>query len=482
MCTHRRIITNKYTGQDIVVSCGKCESCQQEKANSRAARIRRSLAPGEICLFITLTYKNEFVPYIDLRYLKDGSNHRIPIFRHRHGRFVRTGVGSDYSQSFVVDYKNIDTQIDVVKSFHVNMSTPYKRRVAYLKHLRKAPEYAVGVCYYPDLQRFYKRLRQNLIRKYNYYGSFKTFSCSEYGSQSQRPHFHALLFIPQDSESVFRRAIVESWPYADTDRTSKFIEIARDAASYVASYVNGNNALAEILSTPNTRPKHSYSKDFGMSISDFSLDSVLRKVSDGDLSFCSIVYRDGISEKHNIPIPKYVISRYFPEFKGSTRLSIDSLVSVLRCPSNLGFCREYRDLGYTLDDWSKINVRLKNSYKRYFDLTGKNSYDYAIDYVSTWNCFRSNSIRRSYDDIFDISGYLSFYDNIDYFLDDMSRSISLSDMCRENKIDVSLFERDFNKIVPVVCLSNSLTEMYYRKTKQKDVTNLVMSEALCLDV
>ena len=99
-------------------------------------------------------------------------------------------------------------------------------------------ENSVGVCFYKDLQNFFKRLRINLSRRFQYEGDFSFYACSEYGETSGRPHFHVLLFIPSFQEALFRTACVESWPYADWSKLRRGIEVAKDMSNYCASYVN----------------------------------------------------------------------------------------------------------------------------------------------------------------------------------------------------------------------------------------------------
>ena len=65
MCTHSRFIFNPYSRKNVLVKCGKCPSCLQEKAFARAQRIKNNYSDGTICLFFTLTYSNDFIPYID---------------------------------------------------------------------------------------------------------------------------------------------------------------------------------------------------------------------------------------------------------------------------------------------------------------------------------------------------------------------------------------------------------------------------------
>lgn len=86
-----------------------------------------------------------------------------------------------------------------------------------------------------DLQDFFKRLRFNLGVKFRY------FACGEYGGQTSRPHYHAILFLDQDIPDLkpsgvnsFKSAkFAKSWPFGLYD-----ISIAETGCmAYVAGYV-----------------------------------------------------------------------------------------------------------------------------------------------------------------------------------------------------------------------------------------------------
>ena len=64
MCTHRKEITNPYTGKKLIVNCGMCPACRQEKAIKRTMRIKNHYDDKLSCAFVTLTYRNECIPYI----------------------------------------------------------------------------------------------------------------------------------------------------------------------------------------------------------------------------------------------------------------------------------------------------------------------------------------------------------------------------------------------------------------------------------
>lgn len=87
-----------------------------------------------------------------------------------------------------------------------------------------------------DLQKFFKRLRKRLgERKIRY------FACGEYGEQSQRPHYHAIIFgLSLDFHDT--QLIVDSWPFCDWTvpaiRRQSFGLAEPDSISYVAQYID----------------------------------------------------------------------------------------------------------------------------------------------------------------------------------------------------------------------------------------------------
>lgn len=85
-----------------------------------------------------------------------------------------------------------------------------------------------------DLQKFFKRLRKNLLgRKIKYY------ACGEYGSRTNRPHYHAIIFglgsNPQD-----RELIKDSWRFCEWSNFSNakaFGTVTYDSCRYVSDYI-----------------------------------------------------------------------------------------------------------------------------------------------------------------------------------------------------------------------------------------------------
>lgn len=493
MCQFRRYVRNPHTGQYLLTDCGKCPSCLQKKAARRATRIRNN-GNGNLCLFVTLTYDNAGVPYFELQDLLDQVNSRvsvgidgrkyfpenslddvhIPIYRNCIARRVRSSADYIFSsrRSFrkveIADYKPNFSDITDYDLFLQSLN-----RFRGLKHMRQR----VGVCYYPDLQMFMKRLRQNLKRVYGFTQDFQTFQCSEYGGYSHRPHFHLLMYIPWESETTFRNAIVESWPFGNKYKAGRFIEIARNAASYVASYVNGNNSLSPLLEDTEFKQKHSYSKSFGVGLNAFQLPQILEKVRNRSLFYTSERIVDGKSVLSDVPIPKYVINRYFPIFKGFGNLNTSEISECLECPEKLLF--KY-NLGYTSDDLHKVQVRLAHCYQYYNSLFDRSYSDFIIDYNETWSAWRSYVLQHSYDIVSDPIDWLSFYDN-GGILNYRHISPALTDYL-DIRLERYYFNFDPTNVLGLRKEDSYLENLYFKKSKYKAAVNHVMSDGLGLDV
>lgn len=95
-----------------------------------------------------------------------------------------------------------------------------------------------GSLVYEDFRLFLRRLRKKL-------GKVRFFMCGEYGSQRDRPHFHACLFGCDFPDKVYfrtldsgcriyRSAILESlWPYG----YSSIGDVTFESAAYIARYI-----------------------------------------------------------------------------------------------------------------------------------------------------------------------------------------------------------------------------------------------------
>lgn len=90
------------------------------------------------------------------------------------------------------------------------------------QHLRLNDDLEPTLCK-RDLQLFFKRLRKRI-------GPFRYYACGEYGENTQRPHYHAILF---GVSPLLEPTILKEWK-------NGFIfvgSVARESMQYVAGYV-----------------------------------------------------------------------------------------------------------------------------------------------------------------------------------------------------------------------------------------------------
>lgn len=473
MCTHQRIITNIYTHKEYYVKCGKCPACLQEKAAHRVRRIKDTQTPGYETMMVGLTYSRHTAPYIDRdeAYLfAHGKLDDLKVYRDCHFRKVR--LSSDYK----IGYKRIDQKV-------VLTSVPYQSYSAFNDTKDLAHEFnKIGVCYYPDLQRFIARLRLNLKRHYNYDKPFKTYSCSEYGSKSHRPHFHILFFYSKGDFEVLRNAIIESWPFSDLSLWPRAIEKSYRGASYVASYVNSGSDFPSFIKKY-FKPKHSYSKGFGMGNPNFSLPKVLSMYKRGSLSYSVLRNKSGLPSICDVPVPAYVIHRYFPKFKAYSRISPTALHSVMRGIADFDYEQTDAVLNrhgqglyhYSKEEFNKFSVMLNNAFQR-FKLSCGSDFDY-MDFdnycdlhCKMWSLHASTVLKLHLinRDIPDNEKY----DNLDFIVERKKRGLFVPEFFEKMIIK----ETDPNKFSSVVAVTRRFNDSFKDNIKHRKVNNTIMSK------
>lgn len=475
MCVNTRLVRNKWTRKLVRVSCGKCKACQQEKAIARSNRIRNHSRNGYIALFVTLTYSPLFIPYILRSDLENDIE--VPIYRDASVRYYKGKV-------------SVDTHRVLLDKVYITEKVSFASIPAPVK----SPRDYIGVIYYRDVQNFMKRLRINLLRDFNYEDQISYYSCAEYGSCSKRPHMHLLIFIRPDDEEKVRSAIVKSWPFADPVRTERFIEVAKNAASYVASYVNSHFTSDSVLAYPAFKQVHSYSKDFGCGQKFFSLAEVVEKIRRRDLRYSRQQVINGVPQFIDVPIPKYVVNRYFPKFKGYSLLTDDEIRKLLLVPQQLCSCINGKGslikfgvpqpcgtyvfngsrflVTRQSDDVREWTVLLSNIFSRFHRELGwsleRFECEYSDLYISVWNQLKSDSLKHSYDDIISVQDFKSFYENIS----DLDFGLVHSDL----KFD-DTFERNPNNRSDVVFRTSLHESLYYKMDKSRKVVNYAMSHS-----
>lgn len=470
MCTNRKYITNQYTGKRMIVPCGKCDACKQAKANRVANRIKSAIPDGFIGLFAGLTYREKYIPYVTKTDLNNYELDRIPIYRdvqlrHFKGRIIEHSFCEPFDWIDLVDTET--GEIDKKDCFfHPNL---------WNNETKSFHQEHMGIIYFKDVQDFFKRLRINLSRRQGFdMPSIRYFVTSEYGEEKYRPHFHILVITERENYETVKSAIVDSWSFEDRDLLERNIEIAKDVASYVASYVNCGTDFPRCFSRL-AAPKHSQSKNFGVEIPAFRLDSLLANADKGTMSYRRATKVNGVPTVFDVPIPKYVINRYFPQFKGLCRFAPDSLDIALRFPYQMfRYAKSDAITNYGVgndgvDDYWKSYIRLVHCRDKYIELTGKTIYDYAIDYQRVWNCYKNTVYRMLFDDVDE--PILEKYDNIDTVVKGTLRNDTLQQLINSHPD----CETDFNCFRKQKQITEHLSSLYRKKMKHKKTNNFIYS-------
>lgn len=222
------VLGNQFEFFYQVVACGHCDICVEKKLNDFSNRCQWESQTSETRpLFVTLTYDNKNIP----RWVDDN------------GRVRQRGIPCD-----------VDYEVWFRREGH---KLPYDVRVQHPVYREMMAQR--GLCHNSDddIKKFLKRLRIRWSRckdvDYNQDRKLRYVRTSEYGSNSQHPHTHLLLWnVPLDVSDTDAIGI------ANTQRILHDIEcawnmgrvdcqVARDAARYVSKYVskqdeNGNKS------------------------------------------------------------------------------------------------------------------------------------------------------------------------------------------------------------------------------------------------
>lgn len=303
------VAVTDHNGDIRYVPCGKCDYCRHVRSLSRTERATNEMRSHKFCLFLTLTYHDALLPLLHIDY-----DHNLIYFDLNEDSFCGF---SDTVSGLCQDY----------------FCPSEKERVLYD---RITSMYGgIPVLYYPDVQRFLKRLRIHLFRNYAnkdkqlYNEKFKiTYSlCGEYGPSTYRPHIHLLLFfdeqtiaerLPKDLRSLWEFGIV----------TQRFVSIEKEDAHYTAKYANSIARLPSLYQQKMVAPFYRTSKtgSFGFSkISSEEIQNLYRSAN------ATVTVEDMLSgETKSVPVPVYIENKLFPRFSGFDFLGYNDALRLLR--------------------------------------------------------------------------------------------------------------------------------------------------------
>lgn len=351
MCQNMFRVKPRNSRHEIFCNCGHCPSCLQSKANKRCGRILAHRPPGYRCFFVHLTYDDRSVPYITYSdfsdFIKKSVHDSCPsaLSVYRNGRFSRTFGDVSYisaNRSLIasLDFSDCKRSLfDYIFSLSKGLDEvdlPLLPRLVKENHAGRLvyDSERIAVSYYPDVQLYLKRLRNSLFKKYKASVPLSYFATSEYGPTSVRPHFHLLVWLPTFiSFDEGRHLLVMAWPFASKRRTLENIEEMVCAASYASEYINCSSSVPDFLRLA-FPPRCSHSLNFGFNRLEFTFNFVCHSITENHC--CEFLDFIPKKDSPSIPVtrlfPKYVISRYFLELKGFSRIARASLYDIYRDP------------------------------------------------------------------------------------------------------------------------------------------------------
>lgn len=276
------------------VPCGKCSACLNKKGIRNACYIDVEHLSSGYAMFGTLTYCNYF----------------LPIVRVDYDERTATYFCNPYNRRLIED--NYGGSLYSFKSSEFN---GHDESVwSQISSRTKLPRKFVPVIYVRDFQLYQKRFKQYLIRNLNilpeHVEKIRYYYCGEYGTKHYRPHFHFILFVPEDIRYVLtperlREAVCSSWNFGRID----FQRSKGKNSSYLAEYLNGNSTLTAFHRLHEFRQRSRHSNHFAEAYFPSKPSEIVRNVAEGaSVSY----YVCGGKLKHVLP-PSSIEHSKFPK-------------------------------------------------------------------------------------------------------------------------------------------------------------------------
>lgn len=490
MCTNKQWVLNRYNGQKYFVPCGHCSACLQEKAIKRSNRIRanqKDIGMPFDNLFVTLTYQNRYIPYIS----------RFQVKQFLAGNIDYINIYRDYTARKYSDFKGSVRRVVnkgrvVLDSFKPEHSCSRDNLLTSDIPLlgittKLGPDNFVydinriSVPFLPDIQNFIKRFRINFFRKYGYEKEWSYFYVCELGPSTNRAHFHLLISVECGWFEKAKQCVRESWPYGCF--LPKSIQRATNPAAYISSYVNCGSTVPLFLSAcKRLSPFHHYSKNFGFGKECFSLSSVVRMFERNDFGFVVDRVKEGVYSRDIVPVPLYVLNKYFRKFKGFSRLSSDEIFTIAENPGRIGQFRkriEAEDSELRRIYTSLINLREKYV-KEILNCDVETWLPFEFVYSRIWSAYNSYKLKLQHDRIKSDFDNLQLYDNLSecfYFsADGESKGFIKNDVIKSIVFDtVNYFPLpvDSNYFPNNLNYTANLTLWFKKYQKKKKESNFV---------
>lgn len=256
-----------------LVGCHSCIQCRVAAQERLCKLLEVEASKHKYVEFITLTYDDLHLPYIDTSYMYPyGYALRIPnrvIKKYNRRTKSFYFVEDKISKSFkLTDFSTIDTA-SMLRNYYARIDKYYSRFPSRSRGIRNNS--VIPVLWYDDIQKYIGRFRKWFLKEYG--ETIRYYVICEYGSQSFRPHYHLLLFhdsfraradfrivrsLPMSTpenprEICVKLYLAELWVYGDT--TTKVTD--GNMQDYVSKYLTQHSDFPRVLDKFPQRSFHS---------------------------------------------------------------------------------------------------------------------------------------------------------------------------------------------------------------------------------
>lgn len=324
-----------------LVSCHSCIQCKVAEQERLCKILDVEASKHKYVEFLTITYDDLHLPYIDTSYLYPfGYALRIPnrvIKKYNRKTKEFYFVPDKVSQSFrLVDLNSLDTA-SMLNEYYSRVDKYFSRFPSRSRGIRNNS--IVPILWYDDIRKYIGRLRKWFFKEYN--ETIRYYIICEYGSQSFRPHYHILLFhdssfaradfrnvrtlpfsTPQNPREVcVKLDLAQLWLYGVT--TSKVTD--GNMQEYVSKYLTQHSQFPRVLDKFPQRSFHSIL----LGAKDKSEVRKLLKARDFEtLTTDYVVNRKGIQRL--VPMQDAYYSQFALRFTGASSFNIGQTSSLFR--------------------------------------------------------------------------------------------------------------------------------------------------------
>lgn len=323
------------------VGCHSCIQCRVAAQEHLCKILEVEASKHKYVEFITITYDDLHLPYIDTSYLYPfGYALRIPNrvikkYNRKTQRFYF--VEDKISKSFqLTDFSTIDTA-PLLRDYYARIDKYYSRFPSRCRGIRNNS--VIPILWYDDIRKYIGRLRKWFLKEYD--ETIRYYVICEYGSQSFRPHYHILLFhnspraradfrivrtLPQNTKENPREICVkldlaQLWVYGDT--TTKVTD--GNMQEYVSKYLTQHSDFPRVLAK---FPQRSFHSILLGSKNKSEVIELLKARDFETLTTDYVVNKKGV--RRSVSMSDAYYSQFAVRFTGSSFFNVEQTSSLFR--------------------------------------------------------------------------------------------------------------------------------------------------------